>query len=82
MALLFFLLLSLSASADQVYFQMEDPAGDEGVEYPTAPFFRQVRAILTSCTFKSAGTKKTSFSIFDLPEQPTPGRRQRVFPTS
>lgn len=42
MALLFFMLLNISTMAqEQVYFQMQDPAGDERAEYPTAPFFSQ-----------------------------------------
>ncbi|HOB21396.1 MAG: hypothetical protein GX766_00250 [Firmicutes bacterium] len=79
MALLFFLLLSLSASADQVYFQMEDPAGDEGVEYPTAPFFSPGEGYFDLLHFQVSGDEENLFFDFRFARAANPWQAPEGF---
>lgn len=67
MALLFFLLFSLTSfGQEQVYFQMNDEVGDEGLAYPTAPFFSPGKGYFDLLSFQVTGDGEQLYFDFEF----------------
>jgi carbohydrate-binding DOMON domain-containing protein len=79
MALLFLLLLSFSLTAQEIYFQMEDSAGDEGVEYPTAPFFSPGQGYFDLLSFQVSGDGKRLAFDFEFARVANPWQAPEGF---
>lgn len=67
MALLFLFLFTLSSLAqEQIFFQMSDEKGDEGVEYPTAPFFSPGSGYFDLLHFQVSGDESDLYFDFQF----------------